>query len=283
MSAAWKKLKPKVIKVVEHCRKVRQKAEQDARVKSRLEDLRSSYEATRGDLTTYLLFADFCTLPSVIELFDPDDTTSEKLDKTRVRDLLDDIVDEADDGVHHLRLEMIKLVLDRTVELEDDDEHDDEEAEEYVEDQELFNSVESFVCCDIPNCQSLSKNHQVFFGSFDNLLAHQLEVHSDLAPKFFVGGKSNKKEWTPKLRFSLPDPVVSAVSDIIKLSDLKKKVVKETKEIRGKKEELSEVNVTEEIVNKLFSNGTTLQWENAPKVGLGKSKKEEDWKKVVSL
>jgi hypothetical protein len=184
------------------------------------------------------------------------------------KDLKESIAEEANGWFDEIKLELVKLVLERTLDLDEGETFSDdpEQYSEYLEDDDWFNLVSSFVCCDIASCQTLSENHQVFFGSLEDLMKHQHDVHSDLAPKLSVTTSNKKKKnLRTQLRFSLPLPLAAAISDILELAGL------------------DETNATGEDVDRVFTGGTTLQWENAPRVGFGKSKKESDWKKIVSL
>jgi len=268
--SAWEKLEDKVVKVVQHCRKLKEKAQTQARIDARVKFLRSEiYDKIRRGENEYPLFADFCSLPSVVKLLDLKHTTSDKIDMKKWKDLKESIAEEANGWFDEIKLELVKLVLHRTLDLDEGEtlSDDPEQYSEYLDDDDWFNLVSSFVCCDIASCQTLSENHQVFFGSLEDLMKHQHDVHSDLAPKLSVTTSSNKNKKNSKtqLRFSLPLPLAAAISDILELAGL------------------DETKATEEDVDRLFTSGPTLQWENAPRAGFGKSKKETDWKKIVSL
>jgi len=159
-------------------------------------------------------------------------------------------------------LNAILLILNCTVDL-DEDEELDPDADNYPSstgkyDDDWFNLVSSFFCCDIPGCQTTSEEHQTFFGSLPELLKHQHEQHSGLALNFKV------KDPKPKNRFSLPLEVAAAVSDLLEMG------------------ELDETTAEGSDIDEMMK-GKALQWENAPGVRKGKSKKEKDWKKIVSL
>ncbi|GAA5950511.1 hypothetical protein JCM3765_000512 [Sporobolomyces pararoseus] len=266
---AWEELEPKVIKVIEHCRKMKEKEEEKAHLEARLQQLRSLYDKLRGEETEYPLFADFCNLPSVLKLIDLEDTTSDQIDKKTWGELKEEVAEEANGWFDQIKLELVKLVLSSTLDFEDGEQLDDdpEQYTPYLEDDDWFKCVQSLVCCDIPNCQSLSTNRRIFFGSIDDLMVHQHEVHSDLTPKFTPSKKSNFL----RLRFSLPLPVACAITDLLELGGFEKP------------EEEDRWDTTEEEINELFEGEKTLlQWENAPRTVYGKSKKESDWKKIIS-
>ncbi|GAA5986640.1 hypothetical protein JCM5350_008328 [Sporobolomyces pararoseus] len=265
---AWEELEPKVIKVIEHCRKMKEKEEQKAHLEARLKHLRSLYDKVRDGETEYPLFPDWCILPSVLKLIDLKDTESEQIDKKRWGELKEEIVQEANGWFDDIKLELVKLVLSRTLDLEDEEQLDDdpESYSPYLEDDEWFKCAQSLVCCDIPNCQTLSNDHQVFFGAIDDLMTHQHEVHSDLTPKFTL-----KKSNPFRLRFSLPLPVACAITDLLELGGFEKS------------DDEDRWDTTEEEIDELFEGKQTLlQWENAPRTVFGKSKKESDWKKIIS-
>jgi hypothetical protein len=257
-----------VIKVIEHCRKLRNKVVEQSRFDSRLAHLRSTiYDRlleVSEDPSTFPLFADFCLLPSVVTLFDPSDTTRDRISSHKWKELRKSIGEESEDWFESIRLAATKLVLSRTLDLEEDEQLSEDPAaySVYLEDEDWYDLVQSFVCCDITGCQTVSKDKKVFFGSIYDLVKHQHEAHSDLAPKFKLKKDSSSAIQT---RFSLPLSVAAAVSDLLSLG------------------ELDEASAKENDVDGIIKDGTLLQWEDAPGVGFGKSKKDSDWKKIVSF
>ncbi|GAA5820558.1 hypothetical protein JCM11491_001623, partial [Sporobolomyces phaffii] len=256
--AAWNKLEPKVVKVIESGRKLRDKALGQARFAGRLAHLRGSiYDRlleSHGDASTFPLFADFCLLPSVVALFDPDDTTSGRISKRKWAELRAAVVEETNAWFDSTRLAVIKLVLTRTLTLEPDEElSDDPRAfDPFVDDATWLDElVQSCVCCDVRACRPGS------FGSLSDVLAHQHAAHSDLAPDF-------RESRQPPIRFALPVAVASAVSDLVGLAGLEA----DSARVRDVDAQL---------------DGLAVQWENAPRAGYGKSKRESDWRKIVRL
>ncbi|GAA5916007.1 uncharacterized protein JCM6883_006250 [Sporobolomyces salmoneus] len=266
----WKELKPKIIKIVKHCREMKEKAEGQGRIQRRIEHLRKKlYEPRRGDETNFPLFADFCLLPSVLKLLDLEDDSYEGSDLGLWREHKVTAQEEADEWRNEARIAAADLVLSRVLPRDEYDQLDDDDIEEQAEDHEWFDRVQAFLFCDIPNCSTLSPDHQVFFGSFDELLDHQHEVHHDLKPKFTK--KAHSSSSSSSFRFSLPLAVSQALSNLLLSAGFDKDDNDPMYEETG------------EDLDALLSNETVLQWENAPRVGFGKSKKDSDWRKIVSL
>jgi len=247
--------------LIDHCRDLKKKEAEHDRLLARIEDVRITiYDKLREDETFWPLFADFCSFSTIQSLLH-DDSTSSKISKSKLREAVDEIFEELEEWQVDTRLNAILLILQRTLDLDEDEELDPDadaytSAEGYNDD--WFNLVSSFLCCDIPGCQTTTEEHQVFFGSLPDLINHQHEQHSGLALILKL------KDPKPKNRFALPLEVAAAVSDLL--------------EMGGLDETSAEASDVEELMK-----GMALQWENAPGVRKGRSKKEKDWKKIVSL
>jgi len=246
--------------LIDHCRDLKEKEAEHERLLARIEDVRITiYDKLRDDETFWPLFADFCSF-STIQALLHDDPSSSKITKSKLREAVEGIFEELEEWQVDTRLNAILLILDRTLDL-DEDEELDPDADAYTSsegyDDDWFNLVSSFLCCDIPGCQTTSEEHQTFFGSLPELLKHQHELHSGFTLNLKL------KDPKPKNRFSLPLEVAAAVSDILEMGELD--------------ETSAEVSDVDEMMK-----GMALQWENAPGVRRGRSKKEKDWKKTVS-
>lgn len=273
MTSAWDELEPKVVKVVKHCRELKQKAAGEARIQGRLDFLREKmYDKRRADATEFPLFADFCLFPSVLKLLDLEDTTYEQLSMKRLKESNSAIYEEVEEWTEKNRLEAVKLILSRTLEADEFGVLDDEDSQVYADDEAWFENVQTFVFCDVSGCATSSPYRQLFFGSYDALLAHQHEVHGDLKPKFSKQAtqkKKKKQDGRFEIRFSLPSIVADSLAELLDMLEF------EPDDSDGI------CRVTEEGLSRIFVGGTSLQWENAPRVGFGKSKKDTDWLKIV--
>ncbi|GAA5838816.1 hypothetical protein JCM3766R1_004218 [Sporobolomyces carnicolor] len=272
--ATWDELEPKVVKVVKHCRELKQKAAGEARIQGRLDFLREKmYDKRRADATEFPLFADFCLFPSVLKLLDLEDTTYEQLSMKRLKESKSAIYEEVEEWTEKNRLEAVKLILSRTLEADEFGVLDDEDFQVYADDEAWFENVQTFVFCDVSGCATSSPYRQLFFGSYDALLAHQHEVHGDLKPKFSKQAtqkKKKKQDGRFEVRFSLPRVVSDSLAELLDMLEF------EPDDSDGI------CRVTEKGLSRIFVGGTTLQWENAPRVGFGKSKKDTDWGKIMT-
>ncbi|GAA6061488.1 hypothetical protein JCM10212_002567 [Sporobolomyces blumeae] len=244
----WKKLKPKVIKLITQCRKL--KANQDAQIhrSARLDDLRRYFDKIRDDDNFFPLFADFAALPSMQAVIDayPDAT---KVTRAQMHDAVEWLEADLNDWSVDTRLAAIQLVLARTLDMEEDEELDSD-ADAYDDDSfddGFFNLAASFLCCDIPGCST------PFFGSLLGLFAHQHQQHTQLLP--------THPDKATHARFSLPLEVATAMSAIFELCDL------------------DDATATGEMVDEAM-RGKQLQWENLPSGGAGR--KQDDWRKVIA-
>ncbi|BGP50639.1 hypothetical protein JCM10450v2_006558 [Rhodotorula kratochvilovae] len=233
----WTRTKPRVLKLLGRVRQKRLADERINRQQARQISLRHRYDKLKQSLPRKArpfvpLFVDFLLLPSVKELWEPEDAV---LNRATWTAQLDAITEELEQH----RLELVEhaheLVIRATT---DPDERDDaDEDDERDLSDAFFARATSFVCCGVKGCfakQNCSyvkmstgwtctphpnEDRKGAIGPLIKVLQHQHEKHNDedhiTQPKLFAG--------EPRFRIELPLEIacaMSAVLDLLKLDPL---------------------------------------------------------------
>ncbi|GAA6054364.1 hypothetical protein JCM3770_003338 [Rhodotorula araucariae] len=231
----WSRIKTRVLKLLD---RVRKKRLVDAHVnlqQARQISLRHRYDKLKDSLPTSArpfvpLFVDFLLLPSVKELWEPEDAV---VNRATWSAQLDAIIEEL--AQHRLAIveHAHELVMSATTDPDERGRADDEEDEPDLTDA-FFSRATSFVCCGIKGCFSPQNSHYVWtatswthmphpnedrkgaIGTLIQVLQHQHDKHNIedhiSQPKRFAAA--------PEFRIELPLEIACAMSAVLDLVQL---------------------------------------------------------------
>ncbi|GAA6009495.1 hypothetical protein JCM11491_003578 [Sporobolomyces phaffii] len=238
---AWKRLQPKLFRLIDSAKKKRalKDAEFDAfgAEVDRKNSLRKFYNKLLEDVAAQShfspLFDDFLYLPSVQELWKRRDSNDLRRVVTGIEWIMKREIVLADLEEYHLDFvgRAVGLVLSTTREYEDEGALEDAiEATLAGNLDAFFDEATSMVFCD-GGCETVTrltysgwrfpclrrqvqKKKVAFFGTFPQVVAHQLVEHNSYFAKH-EQTRPEKRHYGVQFRFSLPLEVASAMSDLV--------------------------------------------------------------------